>query len=134
MIKARAFFSTLVLSTAAIVACPADAHDTIPKDWCTEPGTRPVIVSDFQFDGKGLHDFLAKCGIVDKDDWYAAHAGALYYCNTPPSEERPSSSFQQSLIVPYIKGPKSFYEKDHHLVYNISDGLAGSCVMCVAEK
>lgn len=134
MIKIRAFFSTLVLFNAAIIAHPADAHDTIPKDWCTEPGTTPVIVSNFQFDGKGLNDFLAKCGIVDKDDWYAAHAGALYYCNTPPSEERTSSSFQQSLIVPYIKGPKSFYEKDHHLVYNISEGLAGSCVMCVSEK
>jgi hypothetical protein len=134
MIKTRAIFSTLVLCTAAMLVRPAHAHDTIPKDWCTEPGTRPVIVNSFRFDGKGLRDFLARCGIVDKDDWYAAHAGALYYCNTPASRERSSSLSPQSLIVPYIKGPQSFYDKDHHITYRIDDGLAGSCVMCVSEK
>jgi hypothetical protein len=133
MIRTRTFFSTLFLSIAAIVSPMAAAHDTLPKEWCTEPGMVPKIVRTISFKGPGLRDFLARCGIVDKDDWYAAHAGALYYCNAPDKDTPPPVQ-HSPLVVPYIRGPESFLVDDHHKLYSLDHGIEGYCVMCVPEK
>ncbi len=120
-----------------LTAClPIYAHDTIPVNWCTNPGTEPVIVEKFDFDEAALlklqDDFglhlhgrgsdADKCGIVDK--WLLANSIAQHYCNAiVPKHLSP---------VPYITGPEIFLDENHHKTYSLSDGLVGSCFVCPA--
>lgn len=134
MIKAQTLLSVIVLWVSVVVPRQAAAHDTLPKDWCTEPDMVPVIAKTFAFDGGDLRLYVEKCGIVDQDDWHAAHAGMLHYCNAHPAKELPALPPLESLVMPYIEAPNSFVNKDHHLTYRIDDGIAGSCVVCVLKK
>jgi hypothetical protein len=125
----RLFLLITTCFASSSAAFCAYGHESVPKDWCTEQGTSPDIIATFKFNQTELSEMIEKCGIVDrtKDDWHTANVIGQFYCQTqlPPelSEELPVMSF--------IDGPTSYLSKRHHSSYRLSDGLAGSCAVCI---
>ncbi|UXI70246.1 hypothetical protein [Tahibacter amnicola] len=125
----RRLFVLCAAVAALSGATSASAHETVPKDWCTQPAASPLVVDEFQFDGAGLRHLIDKCGIVDlakpPDAWTQVSLAIDDYCSkldVPGLADTP---------VPIIAAPKSYRTSGHHLGYSIDQGLAGVCAVCV---
>lgn len=70
------------------------------------------------------------CGEFD-DDYRTARALALATCTGYVGAG--TGYPEDSLVVPIFSGPSSFLGADHHLVYDLSDGLSGMCALCPDE-
>lgn len=70
------------------------------------------------------------CGEFD-DDYRTARSLALAVCTSyvGAGTDYPEGS----LVVPIFSGPSSFLDADHHLIYDLSDGLSGTCALCPDE-
>ncbi|WP_242111505.1 hypothetical protein [Luteimonas aquatica] len=115
-------FATVLISALLLPSLAAQAHETLPPDWCMQEGQQPEIVVKFDFDGPQLREVMDKCGIVDSTDhWHAASEAMSAYCGIVA----PSKS-----AMPVIFGPSTYLSEDHHASYRIEQGLKGACVVC----
>ncbi len=118
---------SLIFATVACAslsaAFPTYGHETVSEDWCVDGNTTPVILSRFKWSKEELLDVGQSCGIVDiggGDAWGVANGIVSAYCQT-----------QSERAVPFIVGPESYNNKSHHETYQLEDGIAGSCAVCV---
>ncbi|MBX9401351.1 hypothetical protein K4L06_08485 [Lysobacter sp. BMK333-48F3] len=122
MFRVRALSPCLLAVAAAFVVVPsAQAHETVPPDWCLDSKREAEIVGKFEFDGGELREVAAKCGIVEKDDWLTASATLAAYCKiVAPLKD----------AVPFVFAPDSYAGKGHHTEYRLDDGATGVCAVC----
>lgn len=131
----RAVAFTILASLC--LAAPAQAHDTIPADWCPV-GSTPVILADFVLTLEQLRQYRGAnekrvyedclqaktCGIID--DWFWANDAAGTYCSALGLRASTPED-----AIPFVTMPKSFDAVDHHAAYDFDDGtLRGQCVVC----
>ncbi|KRG76099.1 hypothetical protein ABB28_03945 [Stenotrophomonas chelatiphaga] len=116
----RCFLLCLALTACARTAV---AHDIVPADWCVDENAKPERVASFKFDGGQIRDVMAKCGILEGEDHFHTVANAMgEWCRiVAPRQD----------AMPFISGPSSFIDKDHHARYRIDDGITGICAVCV---
>lgn len=128
-----------LLPLACVLAPPqAQAHETIPADWCTAPGEQTVVVEELAFDEAALLDLQKvfglhlhaspasdadKCGIVDR--WILVNQILGMYCQA----QSPGQS-----TLPVVSGPDSYFDKRHHELYRLADGVKGACLVCLPPK
>lgn len=141
----RLLLSALALSL--LLATPAFGHDTLPRTWCLNPNTTPVIVKHFNFAPQTLSIYRERnpvlknppkevtcrdersCGIVD--DWYWASQMSQEFCSAG-SQQRAMSP--DSAPVPFVSFPEVYNAREHHERYSFGSGpLIGVCVACVAS-
>jgi hypothetical protein len=115
------------LASLCLLASTASGHDTLPRNWCTTPGTHPVIVGEFSLTAKEILDPNApsqNCGAVGRGPWARATQVAHGYCA--------AFSTNKEIAMPIVLGPDTYNnERDHHELYEYSQGLQGVCVVCV---
>jgi hypothetical protein len=135
----------LVLSL--LLATPAFAHDALPKTWCLNPNTTPIIVKSFDFAPETLSNYRKRnpvlrnppegvtcgdersCGIVD--DWYWANQMSQEFCSTSSQQGVTSPA---SAPMPFVRLPESYNVTEHHERYSFGSGrLIGVCVVCVTS-
>lgn len=141
------------LGLCLLFAAPAFAHDTLPKEWCLDPNTVPVVVAHFDFAPETLALYrernpilkdpppdlqcndLRSCGIVD--DWFWADQMAQQFCIDSQTESAPEPASlraqepQNAKPMPFVHAPLSFNARDHHGEYSFRSGhLRGTCVVC----
>lgn len=120
---------SLVLAVLFAGPFSAYGHEIIPEYWCTDARQTPKIIDQFNFDGDKLRDLIKRCGEVDKsnDHWHAVAGAIFYYCNFELHE----NGYGELPVLPYVTGPESFNNREHHSIYTIDQGVVGSCVVCV---
>lgn len=126
MFRIRALSPLVLAAVAAFAWVPcAQAHETLPPDWCLDNKREAEIVAKFEFDGDELRDLAAKCGIVEHDEWLTASATLGAYCNiVAPLKD----------AVPFVFAPDSYAGEDHHTAYRLDDGAVGVCAVCPPRK
>lgn len=126
-----------------LLALPASAHETMPKNWCLDPHTVPKLLSSFDFTETDLTNYRrdhplpgtdacrtdSSCGIVD--DWFWANEMSQAFCSAAALR---TSLPQASKGVPFVNLPAAFNAGEHHRLYNFRDGLKGACVVCVPDE
>lgn len=129
----------LALLLVLLPFAQANAHETLPRQWCADPDAEPNIVANFAFTEPTLlklRELLVpppskecdpnvntSCGGVD--DWTDANIIAHKICagyKTPDGD-----------AMPVILSDK-FSRPDHHTVYKLTQGLKGACVTCASSK
>lgn len=65
-----------------------------------------------------------RCGIVD--DWHLAAEIIQQYCAQLATENLTS--------VPFMQGPETFLDGNHHQHYKLDDGIEGLCVICQPKE
>jgi hypothetical protein len=118
----------LWLFVALPVSPLAAAHNTLPADWCLDPASTPVVVSQFNFTSAQLQQYKdlprpgEQCGIVDNWHWAKRMAGE--YCATV--------SNGSAQAMPFVDSPRIFNDELNHHDYRFQNGLRGACVVCPA--
>jgi len=122
MFRVRDLSPLVVAVAAALAFAPcAQAHETLPPDWCLDSKREAEIVEKFEFNGDELREVAAKCGIVEKDDWLTASATLAAYCKiAAPLKD----------AVPFVFAPDSYAGEGHHAEYRLDDGATGVCAVC----
>lgn len=123
-------FLQVTFALTALAATHGSAHEMVDPNWCIEEGVQPVIVEKFSFDEKALWELIKRCGIVDgdhHDQWDQVSNAIGYYCSVEADQ-------QLGTPVPFVAGPKAYLSKDHHKTYSISQGLSGSCAVCMKKR
>ncbi|TXH73839.1 MAG: hypothetical protein E6Q88_04945 [Lysobacteraceae bacterium] len=125
-----------VFSASAWIS--AQAHETIPVEWCLDQKSTPVIVSSSIWTPQTLYD-LSKdigrppkgclsgqtCGMVD--EWHYANLAVASSC--PQTVTIGSMTLQPQ---PFVTAPDEFNSMNHHDDYQFIDGdLHVACVVCV---
>lgn len=129
----RSLLFAAVVAIFLFTSSTARAHQPVTEGWC-ESGT-PKVIDMFNFDKEELASLIQSCGIVDidkdiQDHWHEANYAGQYYCETLV----PGTPFANFRVTSVITGPKSFVEKAHHSTYRISEGLSGSCLVCIPSE
>jgi hypothetical protein len=139
----------LIGLSLALSVSTLSAHETLPKNWCVDPATQPVIVSRFQFSPQQLKTLASQVpdplsvscdpgcshGIVDsvRDQWYEADHISRAYCAAPNTSQSLRRSSHSVTAMPFVTSPEAFNDpQNHHDAYDFSQGLSGACVVCVA--
>jgi hypothetical protein len=131
-----------------LLAAPAFAHDTLPRAWCIDPNTTPIVVARFDIAPESLQRYreenpilqdpppdqqctdLRSCGIVD--DWFWANQRAQEICAGSQPVAQRSLTSRTSPPMPFVHAPSAFNARNHHDAYRFGSGhLVGSCVICV---
>ncbi len=126
-----------------LLAAPAFAHETLPRNWCLDPNTVPRVVLNFNFTETDLAVYRrdhplpgtdacrtdSSCGIVD--DWFWANEMSQTFCSGAALR---TSLPHASEGVPFVNLPAAFNTSEHHRLYNFRDGLKGACVVCVPNQ
>jgi hypothetical protein len=104
------------------------AHDTPSPPGCSNPQSIPLVIGNFNFTAAQLQQYSlvasppTNCGIVD--EWHWARQMAQQYCAALPNSG--------GSAAPTVNQPSSFNHQNlHHALYRFSNGLAGSCVICL---
>lgn len=129
----------LALLLVLLPFAQANAHDTLPQQWCADPEAEPKIVANFAFTEPTLlklrellvpppskdcdPNVSTSCGGVD--GWTDSNIIAHKYCATfGPSDGSTMPIIQTS----------TFNSLDHHKVYTLKQGLKGVCITCTSTK
>ncbi len=141
-ISIRRFHPSL-LGIGLLLAAPAFAHETLPRNWCLDPNTVPKVLLNFTFNEAQLMTYRTEhplpgndtcradssCGIVD--DWFWANEMSQTFCSATALR---TALPQASEGVPFVNSPAVFNGSEHHRLYNFSHGLQGACVVCVPRE
>jgi hypothetical protein len=140
--RSRGLLWRALLLNALFLASSAtyvSAHETLPSEWCIDPGTEPHILSEFEFSPDELQAYAERNspkdnlssdtgpeypnhGIVDR--WYWANQMSHAYC----------AAIGRS-AMPFVIRPVEFNDpQNHHESYNFDNPLIGVCVVCVPGK
>ncbi len=150
----------IAAALALLLTSPlALSHDTLPNhNWCMD-GTA-VPIGDIAFGGgdtKSYRQCLIRevvrptgycrlstrvvsskpcpaqtCGEFD-DDYRAARQLAQNYCNGLVAD--PASPYFGMETVPVFSGPASLINNAaHHMTYDVSNGVYGDCMVCIAHE
>ena len=120
------YLSHICLCIALSVSPLPEAHNTLPADWCIDPESTPVVVSQFNFTPAQLQQFsvLARpdehCGIVDNWHWAKRMAGEFCAAVSGGSAQ----------AMPFVDSPRIYNEENGHHDYRFNSGLRGACVVC----
>jgi hypothetical protein len=129
------FLLGLLVATASF---SAGAHDTLGRDWCTDPHVEPTILEEFSFEKQDLIALSGdqnivprpaddKCGVVDnRSQWHSAMHISINFCG--------EYSGWSDDVKAIILEPSSYSVPRHHTVYTFSEGLKGVCVYCPPKK
>jgi hypothetical protein len=116
------------LCAALSISPLAAAHNTLPADWCLDPASTPIVVSQFNFTPVQLQQYKdfprpnEQCGIVDNWHWAKRMAGE--YCA--------SVSNESAQAMPFVDSPRIYNDELDHHGYRFENGLRGACVVCPA--
>ncbi|NOT88564.1 MAG: hypothetical protein HOP03_10300 [Lysobacter sp.] len=136
-------FRLSLFGVGLLLATPAFAHETLPRNWCLDPNTVPKVVLNFDFTEADLTSYRndhplpgndtcradSSCGIVD--DWFWANEMSQTFCSASPLRR---SLPRASESVPFVGLPATFNSSEHHRLYNFRDGLKGVCVVCIPNE
>jgi hypothetical protein len=142
-----AFRSVLFLLAFLGASLPASGHDTLPREWCSDPNLTPVIVGEFAFEELELRKYndelpADRCGIVDAyhgathiSHEHCAKLGGLEHRSeserSGEKEQLPGIEFGD-WPMPIVLEPEIYNDaRKHHAKYRFEDGLSGVCVICV---
>jgi hypothetical protein len=131
--------SACLLAIAILSAQIANAHNPTLPAVCSEPGTTIRTVATFNMTGQnilnigGAHQINANgsvnvcigqnsCSVVDQ--WHFTQLQADRYC----SDYRGKS--QVAYAYALVTGPQTYFFRDHHLLYTVSQGVYGQCRVC----
>lgn len=143
----RAFIFSLILAGILILAsAPTTAHNELPtQNWCIEGEV--VAVAEFEFFPRllmqqrdelrsaltaAINDdpSLRDCGVFD-DDYDIGRTSAVAHCSQYATGD---GSSDIGTVLPLVSTPQTYLSREHHDVYSLTQGLAGTCVRCEARS
>lgn len=131
-------------STLLLTALPAAAHqEAIDAGWCADG--RIVVLGQHTLQGKLLQLFRDPKGSLcqqtktcgEFDDYTTARKVAEQQCLQYSEVELAGlKSGDASTVRPIFHSPAVFknYEKNHHTLYQLSQGISFSCAICVVDQ
>lgn len=140
----RTFTLLLTATTASLLAFPSMAHqEAMDAGWCAEG--RIVVLGQHSLQGKllqllrdpkgSLCNQTKTCG--EFDDYTAARKIAEQQClQYSEVEQAGLKTGDAGTVRPIFHSPMVFKhsEKNHHLLYQLSQGISFSCAICVVDQ